>query len=351
MTATRPPGWHLTLGVCGTRAGDGLDRRTQGEPQAFSTERVFGPEVPTGPYKHPACLTELANGDLYLVYYGGQGEYARDTAVFGSRLAKGDDRLDAAAGHRARSLPLAGQRRRVAGARRRGVALLRRPLRRDVVHLAHPGEDLARQRRHLVRRLHAARGRGHDGAQPARSCCDDGDYLLPIYHEVGDDPETVGAGSTSLFLRYQRASGQWKQTGAIASPRGAIQPAVVEVAPGRLVAYSRRGGGYGPTTDGWLVRAESTDGGWTWTQGRDSAFPNPNAAVDFLKLKSGNLLLVYNDSMVGRTPLVAALSTDGDARYPHRRAIAEGQATSRTRSRCRPPTAASTSSTRPTADA
>ncbi len=32
-----------------------------GEPQ-FT--RVFGPEVPTGPYKHPACLTELANGDL-----------------------------------------------------------------------------------------------------------------------------------------------------------------------------------------------------------------------------------------------------------------------------------------------
>ena len=30
----------------------------------------------------------------------------------------------------------------------------------------------------------------------------DGDYLLPIYHEVGDDTETVGADSTSLFLRY-----------------------------------------------------------------------------------------------------------------------------------------------------
>ena len=43
----------------------------------------------------------------------------------------------------------------------------------------------------------------------------DGDYLLPIYHEVGDDPETVGAASTSLFLRYQRSTGQWKQTGAI----------------------------------------------------------------------------------------------------------------------------------------
>ena len=72
------------------------------------------------------------------------------------------------------------------------------------------------------------------------------------------------------------------------------------------------------------MRAESSDGGWTWTAGRDSPFPNPNAAVDFLKLQSGNLLLVYNDTMVGRTPLVAALSTDGDRTYSHRRALAEG---------------------------
>ncbi|MBI5084742.1 MAG: exo-alpha-sialidase, partial [Acidobacteria bacterium] len=52
------------------------------------TERVFGPEVPTGPYKHPASFTELANGDLYLVYYGGAGEYAIQTGVFGSRYSQ-----------------------------------------------------------------------------------------------------------------------------------------------------------------------------------------------------------------------------------------------------------------------
>ncbi len=52
--------------------------------------RVFGPEIATGPYKHPASMTELKNGDLYLVYYGGAGEYAIETAVFGSRLKKGE---------------------------------------------------------------------------------------------------------------------------------------------------------------------------------------------------------------------------------------------------------------------
>src|ERR1700722_2091693 len=58
----------------------------------FRVERVIGPEVATGPYKHPACMAELDGGDLYLVYYGGKGEYARDTSVFGSRLKKGEDR-------------------------------------------------------------------------------------------------------------------------------------------------------------------------------------------------------------------------------------------------------------------
>lgn len=53
----------------------------------FRTERVFGPEVKTGPYKHPASIAAFDNGDLYLVYYGGAGEYATDTSVYGSRLA------------------------------------------------------------------------------------------------------------------------------------------------------------------------------------------------------------------------------------------------------------------------
>src|SRR5207302_8762671 len=52
------------------------------------TERVFGPEIP-GRYKHPASITELQNGDLYLAYYGGSGEYAHDSGVYGARRRRG----------------------------------------------------------------------------------------------------------------------------------------------------------------------------------------------------------------------------------------------------------------------
>ena len=53
------------------------------ESYNIETFRVFGPEHP-GRYKHPASITELANGDLYIAYYGGSGEYGDDTAVYGA---------------------------------------------------------------------------------------------------------------------------------------------------------------------------------------------------------------------------------------------------------------------------
>ncbi len=57
----------------------------------IQTKRLFGPETPTGPYKHPSCVEALDNGDLLLVYYGGEGEYAGGTALFMSRKKAGQE--------------------------------------------------------------------------------------------------------------------------------------------------------------------------------------------------------------------------------------------------------------------
>jgi len=152
----------------------------------------------------------------------------------------------------------------------------------------------------------------------------DGSYLLPVYLEDGEDTELVGPKSTSRFLRFDPATQAWTSLGEIRSANGNIQPAVVELEPDHLIAYARRGGGYGPVEDGWAIRAESKDGGRTWSDGRNSAFPNPNSALDFLKLSSGALLLAYNDHMWQRTPLMLALSDDGDRTWPIKRALASG---------------------------
>lgn len=286
-------------------------------------ERLFGPEVPTGPYKHPACMAELQNGDLYLVYYGGEGEYARDTAVFGSRLAKGSSRWTAP------------------------VAIARDPFRSLGNGVVWQAPDGLIWLFYVVRfgdtwsssriEVKISRDEAKTWSDASLLALEPGmmvrnrpivlasrEYLLPVYHETGNDPERVGADSTSLFLRFDPATRSWTQSEPIRSANGNIQPAVVELESRHLIAYCRRGGDYAPETRGYIVRAESFDGGQTWSPGEDSAFPNPNAAVEFLKLASGHLLLIYNDSMKARTPLTAALSLDGDKSYPHRRNIAAG---------------------------
>ena len=56
----------------------------------INVTKVIGTEFP-GRYKHPASITELDNGDLYLAYYGGSGEYdpTRPTTECASRKAGG----------------------------------------------------------------------------------------------------------------------------------------------------------------------------------------------------------------------------------------------------------------------
>ena len=60
---------------------------TAAPPPGMVVERIIGTEIDTGRYKHPSCVTELDNGDLYLTYYGCDGDYSQDTAVLASLLA------------------------------------------------------------------------------------------------------------------------------------------------------------------------------------------------------------------------------------------------------------------------
>jgi len=286
-------------------------------------ERVFGPEIPTGPYKHPACITELDNGDLYLVYYGGAGEYAIQTGVFGSRYAHASKTWSVP--KLIASDPFRSVGNGVVWQAPDGVVWL--------FYVVRWGETWSTSRIQAKISRDGAQNWSesfvvseHEGmmVRGRPIVLSTGDYLLPAYHETGFDPESVGPASVGSFLRWDPAHKLWVQSGEIHSKKGNIQPAAAEIAPGRLIAYCRRGGGYGPVTDGYVVRSESFDRGRTWSEGQNSKFPNPNAAVDFIKLQSGGQLLVYNNSMTGRDPLSVALSTDQDKTWPWRRDLAAG---------------------------
>jgi predicted neuraminidase len=285
-----------------------------GEPK-FT--RVFGPEIPTGPYKHPACLADLANGDMYLVYYGGSGEYGIDTSVFGSRLKKGSSTWTAPE-------VIAHDPFRSAG---NGVIWQSPDGLVWLFYNVRYGETWSTTR--VQFKVSKDNGQTWSDAsmlldEPGSMVrgrpivLSNGNYLLGVYHETGNDPEFTDADTYSFFMSFnpKEPTKGWTRLGGIKSPKGNLQPAAVELSPGHLIAYCRRAGDYDPKTIGYIVTSESLDGGKTWSEGKNSEFPNPNAAVDLLKLKSGNVLLIYNDSMSRRTPLTLALSKDGGKTWP-----------------------------------
>ena len=284
--------------------------------------KVYGPELP-GQYKHPAAITELDNGDLYLAYYGGSGEYAPDTAVYAGRLKKGRKKWSKP--EPIADTPFHSDGNPVVWQAPDGLVWL--------FHVVRYGDTWSDSRIHAKISRDGAKTwsdpfvLGAEKGMMVRSqplLLNNGDYLLPIYHETGHDREFVGPETTSLFLRCDPKTMTWTESNRITSRIGCLQPSVVQITDEYLVAYMRRGGGYDPRDDGYMVRAESRDGGHTWGMGKESAFPNPNAAVDFIKLRNGHLLLVFNDNMNDRTPLTAAVSMDNDKTWPYKRNICEG---------------------------
>ncbi len=87
---------------------------------------------------------------------------------------------------------------------------------------------------------------------------------------------------------------------------GLIQPSVVALGPRHLRLYARA------TSDiARICVADSYDNGLTWTHARPLDLPNPNSGIDAIALRDGRVVLVYNDTATGRTPLNLAVSRDG----------------------------------------
>jgi len=288
-------------------------------------DRVIGPEVPP-PYKHPASITELDGGDLYISYYGGSGEYGTDTAVYGCRLKPDDKEWS--------------QPEVIADTPDRSEG-------NPVVWQAPDGLVWLFYVNRYGNTWSSSRVKGKISKDGARTwsdsfmltfeegtmvrdrpiVLDNGDYLLPLYHETGEDTEKTAATTSSFFMRYDPKKKTWTETNRIHSPTGNLQAEPVQITKDYLVCYLRRGGDYLPTDHGYTLRAESRDGGYTWSDAVPSRFKNPNSGVSFLKLQNGHLVLVYNDNMNDRTPLTVAISTDGDKTYPYSRNIMGGDNT------------------------
>jgi predicted neuraminidase len=100
----------------------------------------------------------------------------------------------------------------------------------------------------------------------------------------------------------------WTRIGPIEAPlNGIIQPSVISLGGNQLRLYARS-----TQQIGKIMTATSNDAGLTWSAAHAIDVPNPNSGIDAVSLADGRILLVYNATPKGRTPLNLAVSKDGE---------------------------------------
>ncbi len=263
----------------------------------FSTE-VVAPGAAT-PFVHAPTIAALPSGELLVAWYGASHGRGRDAAVYGARSSDGGRHWSApVAWADTPGLPEANpvlfrdpqgrlwlfySTRLVGWA----VAWLRYRQSTDEARTWGPP--------HLLTWAPGYLGRG----KPIILA--DGSWVLPVYHEEWG----------SRFLRSVDQGASWGWSKLVVSDPLNIQPTVVELAPGRLLALMRN-----RSKGGMAWMAHSADSGRTWENPARSHVRNPDAALDLVRLRDGRLAMAYNDSSFSRHALAVALSNDGGRSWP-----------------------------------
>lgn len=117
---------------------------------------------------------------------------------------------------------------------------------------------------------------------------------------------TEHGGWVAHMERAFRPDWRWTKTGPLNDTNflGAIQPTILMHSSNTIQILCR-------TKQGVIAESWSTDAGQTWNPMVRTALPNPNSAIDAVRLRDGRFLLVYNHSATNRGELNVAVSTDG----------------------------------------
>lgn len=283
------------------------------EKPLFRAELIFEPQSVAGyPACHASTLVELPDGELFAAWFAGSEEGASDTAELGARLAPGATQWS-----------------------------------KPTVLVDTPGKSDGNSVLHLDRQGHVwifyvtkERDREPQWAQCRVKCrvsTDGGRTFSPehiLREELGwmvrNKPLYLANGDLLLPLYDERnwsshmyissdGGATWTPSASIAGQGGNIQPTVVQLADGSLLALMRTGSPHHR-----LWKATSHDNGRTWTPPVETDLPNPNSACDMVRLANGYLVLVFNDSPHSRSPLTVALSTDEGRTWSHKRNLETG---------------------------
>ena len=125
-----------------------------------------------------------------------------------------------------------------------------------------------------------------------------GDLLSPT--------STEHAGWRIHFERSSDGGQTWQATPPVneKSEMYAIQPSILTHKNGQLQAVGR-------SKSHKIFETWSDDFGKTWSKLKLTSLPNPNSGIDAVTLADGRQLLVYNHTILDRSPLNVAISDDG----------------------------------------
>lgn len=272
-----------------------------------SRELIF--RVGSAPFaaSHASTITQLKDGELLAAWFGGTGEGSPDVAIWSAR--------------------------RTASGWSAPVELAREP------HIACWNPVL----------FHSADGRlwlyykygpaPSDWVAARRFSVDEGRTWSPVEHLPAGllgpirakplllDNGVIVSGTSveayhawSIWIERSTDNGAtWSTIGPIplagdsaisAVPdrtHGLIQPSIVRLGKHHLRLLARS------TEDiGRICVSDSLDDGLTWSAARPLELPNPNSGIDAVSLRDGRIVLVYNDTTTGRSPLNVAVSRDGE---------------------------------------
>ena len=139
-----------------------------------------------------------------------------------------------------------------------------------------------------------------------------GDLLLLVGYmdAVRRDPQHFNIAA----LRSIDGGAAWTKAGDFTVPeaRGAMEPSVVETAPGELYGVIRNKSGY-------IYEIRASDFGKTWGEPTKTDIPTVESMAKLLSLSGGDILMAWNNQSSSdqrpRYPLAAALSADAGATW------------------------------------
>jgi len=269
------------------------------------------------PSSHAANLDQLRNGDILCVWFSGSWEGNSGVGIVMSRLREGAHRWD----------------RTVLIDRRDGFSYQNPVLFQEpdgTLDLYHT-EQVANAGEANAKVLHlTSHDNGYTWSQPEvlfdqpgsftrhpMVVLPDGTWILPmdIVNSAG-----IGKGAENNYSVTQLSSNRgktWKEC-KMSGSQGMVQPTVVLLAPGHLLAYLRS------RASDFIWRSTSADG-CQWTSAAPSQLPNNNASVQLFRLHDGHLVLAFDNSRNLRKPLSIALSDDDGQTWPWVRDLETGR--------------------------